>query len=266
MNLLKDVFTASDISLKGKTALITGASSGIGLATAAWLAQDGVNLILVSRRKDRLESLKKEILDLFPSIKIKILAADISSKNFISDLESLNALDVDILINNAGLAKGKDFVFNLKDEDLNEMVQTNITSLIRITSAVSKKMVQKGSGHIINLGSIAGHYTYEGGSVYCASKFAVRAFSEALRQELHDKNVKVSLISPGMVKTEFSLVRFNGDNKLADSVYKDVDTLSAADIARLILKALKEPNHVNWFEVIVLPTVQAPVTYKVKRN
>ena len=266
MSLLDGVFSVPEISLKGKLALVTGASSGIGLATAAWLAREGTNLILVARRKEKLELLKKELLDSFPSIDINIIAADVSSGEFISLLERLNALNVDILINNAGLASGKDHVTEMKDEDLTEMVQTNVTSLIRLSSAVSKKMVQKGSGHIINLGSIAGHYTYEGGSVYCATKFAVRAFSETLRQELHDKNVRVSLISPGMVKTDFSLVRFKGDNKLAESVYEGVDCLSASDIARLILKTLKEPFHVNWNEVVILPTVQSPVSYKVKRN
>ncbi len=266
MGLLDGVFSVSEVSLKGKLALITGASSGIGLATAAWLAREGANLILVARRNDKLEALKNEILDLFPTVDIKLIVADISKGNFVSLLENSNALNVDILINNAGLASGKDYVINMKDEDLTEMIQTNVTSLIRISSAVSKKMVQNGTGHIINLGSIAGHYTYEGGSIYCATKFAVRAFSESLRQELHDKNVRVSLVSPGMVKTDFSLVRFKGDSKLADSVYQGVDCLTAADIARLILKTLKEPIHVNWNEVVILPTVQCPVSYKVKRK
>lgn len=266
MGLLDGVFSVPEVILKGKLALITGASSGIGLATAAWLAREGADLILVARRNDKLESLKKEILDLFPTVDIKLIVADISKGNFVSLLENSNALNVDILINNAGLASGKDYVIDMKDEDLTEMVQTNVISLIRLSSAVSKKMVQNGSGHIINLGSIAGHYTYEGGSIYCATKFAVRAFSESLRQELHDKNVRVSLVSPGMVKTDFSLVRFKGDSKLADSVYQGVDCLTAADIARLILKTLKEPIHVNWNEVVILPTVQCPVSYKVKRK
>lgn len=266
MSLLEGVFSRSEISLKGKLALVTGASSGIGLATAAWLAREGANLILVARRREKLELLKKEIIESFPTIDIKLVAADVSNSNFISVLENLNALNVDILINNAGLARGKDFVIDIKEEDLTEMMQTNVTSLIRLSSVVSKKMVQKGSGHIVNLGSIAGHYTYEGGSIYCATKFAVRAFSEALRQELHDKNVRVSLISPGMVKTDFSLVRFKGDNELADSIYHGVDCLTAPDIARLILKTLKEPTHVNWNEIVILPTVQCPVSYKVKRN
>lgn len=266
MSLLEGVFSVPEISLQGKLAMVTGASSGIGLATAAWLAREGANLILVARRKEKLELLKKEILNSFPTVDIKLIAADVSSRDFVSLLENLNALNVDILINNAGLASGKDFVSDIKEEDLTAMVETNVTALIRLSSAVSKKMIQKGSGHIINLGSIAGHYTYEGGSIYCATKFAVRAFSEALRQELHDKNVRVSLVSPGMVRTDFSLVRFKGDRKLAESVYQNVDCLTAADIARLILKTLKEPSHVNWNEVVILPTVQSPVSYKVKRS
>jgi len=266
MSLLKNIFSDSDISLNGKLALVTGASSGIGLATAAWLAREGVNLILLARRKERLELLKNEILIQFPHIQVNIIVADICDKNIISILEKNNALNVDILINNAGLASGKDPVTDIKEEDIVSMIETNVTSLVRVTSAISKKMVTNGSGHIINLGSIAGHYTYEGGSVYCASKFAVRAFTESLRQELHDKNVRVSLISPGMVKTDFSLVRFKGNEKLADSIYEGVDCLTATDIARLIIKTLKEPSHVNWNEVVILPTVQCPVSYKVKRT
>jgi 3-hydroxy acid dehydrogenase / malonic semialdehyde reductase len=266
MSLLDNFFSVPEVSLKGKLALVTGASSGIGLATTAWLAREKVNLILVARRKEKLELLKKEILELFPTVEVKLIVSDVSSSNFISLLENSKALNVDILINNAGLASGKDYVTEMKDEDLNDMIQTNVTSLIRLTSAVSKKMVQNGSGHIVNLGSIAGHYTYEGGSIYCATKFAVRAFTETLRQELHDKNVRVSLISPGMVKTDFSLVRFKGDSKLADSVYQGVECLTAEDIARLIIKTLKEPVHVNWNEVVILPTVQSPVSYKIKRN
>lgn len=265
MSLLKNVFSDAEISLKGKLALVTGASSGIGLTTAAWLAREGANLILVARRLEKLEQLKNDILTQFPNITVKIIAIDICDNKIIDVLNKENVLDVDILINNAGLASGKDHVVDIKEEDVLSMINTNVTSLIRISSAVSKKMVQKSSGHIINLGSIAGHYTYEGGSVYCATKFAVRAFSETLRQELHDKNVRVSLISPGMVKTDFSLVRFKGDEKLANSVYQGVDCLTATDIARLIIKTLKEPSHVNWNEVVILPTAQSPVTYKVKR-
>ena len=266
MTLLEGVFDEKEISLKGKSALVTGASSGIGLATAAWLAREGVNLILVARRKEKLDLLKNELLEKFPTIKIKIIPADVCKQNILTTLEKSNALYVDILINNAGLASGKDPVTDMKEEDLTEMIETNITSLFRISTAISRNMVERGSGHIVNLGSIAGHYTYEGGSVYCATKFAVRAFTESLRQELHDKNVRVSLISPGMVKTDFSLVRFKGDSKMADSVYHGVDCLTSTDIARLILKTLKEPSHVNWNEVVILPTVQSPVSYKVKRN
>ena len=266
MSLLEGVFSVPEISLKGKSALVTGASSGIGLATAAWLARAGTNLILLARRKQKLETLKNELLSMFPSIEIKLIDADVTNDNIISILEKSNALNVDILINNAGLASGKDTVTDIKDEDINAMLDINVKALIRITSAVAKNMVQNGLGHIVNLGSVAGYYTYPGGSVYCASKFAVRAFSESLRQELYDKNVRVTLISPGMVKTEFSLVRFKGDSNLADSVYNGVECLQAPDIARLILKTLQEPSHVNWNEVMITPTIQAPVSLKVMRK
>jgi 3-hydroxy acid dehydrogenase/malonic semialdehyde reductase len=146
------------------------------------------------------------------------------------------------------------------------MVDTNIKCAFKLSAAVAKKMVQKGSGHIIHLGSIAGNHTYEGGSIYCATKFAVRAFSQTMRQELYDKNVRVSLISPGIVKTEFSLVRFKGDQEKADKVYEGLECLQASDIAGIIVKTLTEPPHVNLDEVVVLPTVQAPGTNKTKRN
>ncbi|APJ03344.1 SDR family NAD(P)-dependent oxidoreductase [Silvanigrella aquatica] len=266
MSLLEGIFEDNEISLKDKVALVTGASSGIGLATAAWLAREGAHLILLARRKEKLEILKQELVKQFASVKIKIIAENICNPNILKILEQEQSLNIDILINNAGLASGRDSVIDLKDEDLIEMMETNVTSLFRLTAAVARNMVEKGSGHIVNLGSIAGHYTYEGGSVYCASKFAVRAFTESLRQEMHDKNVRVSLVSPGMVKTDFSLVRFKGDSKMAEGVYHGVDSLTSADVARLIIKTLKEPAHVNWNEVVILPTVQSPVTYKVKRN
>jgi NADP-dependent 3-hydroxy acid dehydrogenase YdfG len=268
MTLLDNVFSknSNELSLKNKTALITGASAGIGLATSAWLAREGVHLILVARRGEKLEELKKELSVKFPTIQIKTIALDLTKKGFIDELKSQNAFDVDIFINNAGLALGKNMIVDLIEEDIDKMIETNVTSSFKLASAVAKNMVQKGSGHIINLGSIAGHYPYEGGSVYCATKFAVRAFTQSLRQEMHDKNVRVSLVSPGIVKTDFSVVRFKGDVEKAAQVYEGMECLEASDIARVILKILKEPVHVNLDEVIVLPTVQAPVSNRVKKT
>ncbi|WP_186649126.1 SDR family NAD(P)-dependent oxidoreductase [Fluviispira vulneris] len=263
---LNDIFLSNETKLKNKTALVTGASSGIGLATAAWLAREGVHLNLVARRRDKLTELKNEILDLYPDLRINLIPLDLMQKDFLSVLENENALDVDIFINNAGLARGRDNVSELNFTDLEEMIETNVTVAFKLASVVSRKMLKRSGGHIVNLGSIAGHYSYTGGSVYCATKFAVRAFSEALRQEFHDKNIRVSLVSPGMVKTDFSLVRFHGDNEKSQAVYDGVKALNSTDIARVILQTLKEPEHVNIDEIIVLPLVQAPVSYKVKRE
>lgn len=267
MTLLNDILNApSELSLKNKTALITGASAGIGLATAALLAREGANLILVARRQEKLDELKTELKTHFPNVKVTSYALDLTHQVSLEELRKNNACDVDILINNAGLARGRSTVPELLMEDIDEMIETNVTAAIKLASVVSQKMCAKGSGHIVNLGSVAGHYTYEGGSVYCATKFAIRAFTEALRQEMHTKNVRVSLISPGMVNTEFSLVRFKGDAERADAVYANTTALQAIDIARTIIKTLKEPQHVNFDEVIVLPTMQSPVSYKVARH
>jgi 3-hydroxy acid dehydrogenase/malonic semialdehyde reductase len=255
----------NEINLSKKTALITGASSGIGLATSVYLAKEGVNLILVARREKQLIQLQKEIKSAFPLVRVDILAIDLRAKNFIEELHRFDSLNVDIFINNAGLARSRDSVANLNFEDIDEMIDTNIKAAFKLASLVSKQMVKNGHGHIVNLGSIAGHHTYEGGSVYCATKFAIRAFSQAMRQELYNKNVRVTLVSPGMVNTEFSLVRFKGDKEKAENVYKGVDCLQASDIARVIVKALKEPKHVNLDEIVVMPVVQSPVTYQVHK-
>lgn len=268
MSMLEDVFSEknNELVLKNKTALVTGASAGIGLATSAWLAREGVNLILVARRKEKLEALKAELSVKFPTISVKIIAIDVTQKDVVHELERQNAFDVDIFINNAGLALERNAVIDLVENDIDTMIQTNVTAAFKLASAAAKKMVHQGSGHIVNLGSIAGYHAYEGGSVYCATKFAVRAFTQSLRQEMHDKNVRVSLVSPGIVKTEFSMVRFKGDLKRAEQVYEGIECLQPSDIARVILNALKEPWHVNLDEIVVLPTVQAPVSNKVKKR
>ena len=267
MELLNHIFEDSeDISLQGKTAVITGASSGIGLATAAWLAREGVHLILIARRIEKLEQLKKELNDLFPTVKIKTLQVDLESHDFLKTLEKENVFNTDIFINNAGLALTREHMNTINESDIDAMINTNVTALFKLTAAVSKKMIENAKGHIINIASIAGHYSYAGGAVYCATKSAVRAFSTALRQELNENNVRVSVISPGMVQTDFSLVRFKGDKAAAEKVYEGVDCLQAKDIARVILKTLKEPQHVNLDEIVILPTVQAPVSLKVFRS
>ncbi|MES2615957.1 MAG: SDR family NAD(P)-dependent oxidoreductase [Bdellovibrionota bacterium] len=259
-------YKKNEISLEKKTALITGASSGIGLATSVYLAREGVNLILVARREQQLVQLKHELAIAFPHVRVNVLALNLAQKNITEQLKQFDSLNVDIFINNAGLARTRDFVPDLQEEDIDEVVDINIKAAFKISAAVAKSMVKNGSGHIVHLGSIAAHHTYEGGSVYCATKFALRAFSQTMRQELFDKNVRVSFISPGLVQTEFSEVRFKGDKEKADKIYEGVDCLRAPDIARVIVKALKEPSHVNLDEIVILPTVQSPVTYKMKRG
>lgn len=263
-----DVFStkSEEISLANKTALVTGASAGIGLATCAWLAKEGVNLIMVARRHARLEAIKQELLAKFPNVTISIYAADITEKADIEKLKQKNAFHVDIFINNAGLALGRSPVADLIETDIDDMINTNVTAAFKLASYVAKYMADKRSGHIVNLGSISSYYTYDGGSVYCATKFAVRAFTCALRQEMFDKNVRVSLVSPGIVKTDFSLVRYKGDIKKANQVYDGIECLQPSDIARVILKTLKEPEHVTLDEVLVMPTVQAPVSSKIYKK
>jgi 3-hydroxy acid dehydrogenase/malonic semialdehyde reductase len=255
-----------EISLKKKTALVTGASSGIGLATAVYLAQEGMNLILVARRERQLLQLQQELKENFPKIRIDVLAIDLVHRSLIVEMTKYKAIDVDVFINNAGLSLSKDFLTDTHEVDIEEMVETNILAAFKLSSVIAKNMVKNGSGHIVHIGSIAGHHPYEGGAVYCATKSALKSFSQAMRQELYDKNVRVSLVSPGIVKTDFSLVRFKGDAEKANQVYEGLECLEAPDIARVIVQILKEPKHVNLDEVIMLPTVQAPVSNKTKRK
>ena len=267
-NLIQTILAQekSALNLEKKTALITGASSGIGLATSVYLAKENVNLILVARREERLIQLQQELKETFPKIRVNILALDLKQKNIISELNKFNALNVDIFINNAGLAITRDFVVDALEEDMDEMIDTNVRAAFKISAAVAKKMVENGHGHIIHLGSVAGLHTYEGGGVYCATKSALRAFSQTMRQELYNKNVRVSLISPGIVHTELSLVRFKGNKDEANKVYEGLKCLQPADIARTIINTLKEPTHVNLDEIVILPTAQAPGTNKTHRS
>ena len=254
----------SQESLQGKTALITGASAGIGQSTAFFLASQGANLNLVARRTEKLESLSKAILEENPNIKVDYLSMDINSPDCIGALQSKGFFESDIFINNAGLAIGKDFVGELKTEDIDKVLTTNLTSSIKLVNEVVKKMKVKQFGDVVNICSIAAHEAYAGGSIYCASKFGLRAYSDSLRKETHGQNIRVINISPGMVETEFSQVRFN-DVEKAKAVYAGMTPLTADDIAYQILNALKSPRHVNIDEVIILATDQGSAT-TVKRK
>jgi NADP-dependent 3-hydroxy acid dehydrogenase YdfG len=237
--------------------LITGATSGIGEATARLCLKNGHSLILTGRRENRLLALQAE----FGAQRCQIACFDIRNQSelskFVGDFGT-SLQDLDVLINNAGLAKGVEKVQEAKLSDWQEMIDTNVSSVLAITHAILPFMVARKKGHIVNLGSVAGRWTYPGGAVYCASKFAIRAFSEGLRLDLLGKNIRVTNIEPGMVNTEFSLVRM-GTQEKADAVYQDMVPLTANDIAETIVWTLERPKHVNIQELVIYPTDQAAV-------
>jgi NADP-dependent 3-hydroxy acid dehydrogenase YdfG len=243
-----------------KWALITGASAGIGEATAWQLARQGFSLFLLARRKDRLEMLQKKI-EKELSVKVIIAAVDICDagsveafvKNHITELKNL-----DVLVNNAGLAKGNAKLQDGQLSDWESMIETNVTGLLRLTRAVLPTFVANKRGHVVNLGSVAGRWVYAGGAVYCATKFAVRALSEGMRLDLMGTGVRVTNIEPGMVQTEFSLVRFE-DQAKADQVYAGMKPLTAEDIAETIGWVVGRPAHVNIQELVIFPTDQASI-------
>ena len=240
-----------------KTALITGATSGIGMETARLLAVNNYRLILTGRRKDRLGSLKQELMQSCP---VYLLNFDIrSQKEIKTALENLPVewRAIDVLINNAGLAAGYDPVAEADIADWEAMIDTNVKGLLYISKEVSKWMIERKSGHIINISSIAGKEVYPMGSVYCATKHAVSAISKTMRIELLPHQIKVSMISPGAVETEFSLVRFKGDEEKASQVYKGFTPLHAKDIAESIYFVLSRPAHVNIDDLLIMPSAQA---------
>ncbi|HAZ00616.1 MAG TPA: NAD(P)-dependent oxidoreductase [Marinilabiliales bacterium] len=241
-----------------KIALITGATSGIGLETARVLAQNNYNLILTGRRKDRLEQVKKEIESDCPA-QVLILNFDIRDKAEVKNAyESLPSdwKQIDVLINNAGLAAGLAPVDSADMNDWEQMIDTNIKGLLYMSQTVSPGMIERKSGHIVNISSVARKEVYPNGSVYCGTKHAVAAISRTMRIELLPSGVKVSTVSPGAVDTEFSLVRFKGDRQRADKVYDGFTPLYAKDIADTIWFVLSRPSHVNIDDILVMPTAQ----------
>ena len=243
--------------IKGKTVLITGASSGIGYASAIALAKLGANLILFARRIDRLDELKEKLENDF-AIKVHTSALDVTHGKQVGIV--FNCLpsemqQIDILINNAGLAQGLDSLQNSVLDDIDRMVDTNIRGFIRILKASLPRMTR--GGHVINLGSISGNVAYANAAVYCATKHAVHAISRSLREELLESGIKVSEIMPGAVNTEFSAVRFHNDKERADQVYTGMQPLVAEDVADLIAYCANLPTHVNLAETLILPTAQS---------
>jgi NADP-dependent 3-hydroxy acid dehydrogenase YdfG len=245
-----------------RVALITGATSGIGKATALLLARNDFDLIITGRRKDLLKQVRSKIESETTSkvmdscFDIRIHSEVLKAMNEIPD----NWKKVDVLVNNAGLAAGLDRIQEGNLNDWEQMIDTNIKGLLYISREISRWMISNGSGHIINIGSIAGKEVYEKGNVYCATKFAVEALTRGMRIDLVQHNIKVTCIAPGMVETEFSLVRFKGDSKRAEKVYEGVTPLYAEDIAEAVLFTVTRPPHVNIDEILIMPTAQASAT------
>lgn len=250
-------------SIAGKTALVTGSSSGIGKATACGLATAGCNLVLVARREDKLLELKSEIADRCPGVSVTVIAGDVNDEALYQKLKTARVPEtVDILIANAGLAVGKDLVADADMNDWNAMMTANCMGAFRLINLCLPGIIKRGGGHIVATGSIAGLESYEGGSVYCASKHALHAFMKALRYETYSKNVRVTVLAPGLVGegTEFSEVRFKGDASKAQATYENVQELRASDCAAQILWAVRQPPHVNVDFLEVLPTAQGGAT------
>ncbi|MBZ9730266.1 SDR family NAD(P)-dependent oxidoreductase [Salegentibacter sp. JZCK2] len=240
-----------------KTAFITGASSGIGKATARALSREGINLILCGRREERLIELKKE---LSKRVAVYTLCFDVSKKEEV--FEKINSLpekfsEIDILINNAGNAHGLDPIQDGNIEDWDTMLDINVKGLLYVSKAIFPKMINQGAGHIINIGSTAGKEVYPNGNVYCASKYAVDALNQAMRLDLNKHGIKVGAVNPGLTQTEFSEVRFKGDTEKAKGVYEDFTPLRPEDIADIIRFVVTRPYHVNIADLVVMPTAQA---------
>lgn len=257
------IFVHSITTIMKRQALITGATSGIGRATALRLAKLGFEIIATGRRAERLADLKKEIEAL--GAKCTVLCFDVREQAACTaQLEPLTR--VDVLVNNAGLAAGLEHIDRGDTTDWDAMIDTNVKGLLYVTRIISQKMIAAGGGHIINIGSIAGTEPYENGAVYCASKHAVHAISQAMRADLLSYGIKVSEIRPGMVETEFSLVRFHGDTSRADKVYNGVTPLSGDDVAQTIEWMLQLPAHVNVNDIVLMPTQQAGAYYTYKKQ
>jgi serine 3-dehydrogenase len=249
-------------SLKGKIVFVTGASSGIGRSCARVFAREGAAVLMAARRADRLMDLAQSLAKEYGA-RAHGFALDVRKQPEVE--RALAGLPedwkaIDILVNNAGLSRGLDKFQEGLISDWDEMIDTNIKGLAYVSRAVLPGMVARGRGHIVNIGSIAGHEIYPAGNMYCASKFAVTALTRGLRLDLNGTNVRVSAVDPGMVETEFSEVRFHGDKERAAKVYKGFAPLSPDDVAEAVLFCTSRPPHVNISEVIIMPTDQASTT------
>lgn len=252
-----------------KTVLITGATSGIGEATARAFASEGFAVIITGRRAERLQQLKAELRQEY-NAEVCVASFDVRDEAMCNAaLEALpeRFADIDILVNNAGLAAGLEHLNEGSSNDWNAMIDTNVKGLLYISRAVANRMIQGGKrGHIVNIGSTAGTQVYENGNVYCATKHAVHALSQGMRIDFLRHGIRVTEIRPGMVETEFSVVRFHGDKNRADNVYKGLKPLAGEDVAEAIVWATTQPDHVHINEIVLTPTAQADSFYSVREQ
>lgn len=249
-------------------AFITGATAGIGKATAELFAKNGYNIIITGRRKERLNEFSSEIRSKY---KVDVLCLNFDVRKLNEVETAVNSIPdnwkkINVLVNNAGLAVGLNPIQEGVVDDWERMIDTNIKGLLYITRTLAPIMIQNGYGHIVNIGSIAGKEVYANGNVYCATKHAVDALNKAMRIDMLPHNIKVTGIHPGMVETEFSIVRYKGDVERANNVYKGLQPLTAEDIAETIYWAASRPAHVNISDVIITPTVQANATNTIRKN
>jgi NADP-dependent 3-hydroxy acid dehydrogenase YdfG len=247
------------MSLKGKIVFITGASAGIGAATALAFAVEGARLLLAARRAGKLAEVATGALERGAEA-VHTISLDVRDRQAVQ--KAIAALPpewakIDILVNNAGLSRGLEKLYQGSVEDWEEMIDTNVKGLLYVTRAVVPGMVERGRGHVVNLGSTAGELTYPGGAVYCATKSAERAINDGLRQDLLGTPIRVTTVDPGMVETDFSLVRFHDDQQRAAKVYQGVHALTPEDVAEVIVWAANRPEHVNIARVLLTPVQQA---------
>ncbi|MCA9726193.1 MAG: SDR family oxidoreductase [Candidatus Eisenbacteria bacterium] len=255
-------------TLRDRIAFITGASSGIGRECARELARTGARLLLCARRKDRLDQLAQELHEEHGT-DVHTFVLDVRDRHAVD--QAISALpeawrSIEILVNNAGLSRGLASIPDGEIEDWEEMIDTNVKGLLYVTRAVTPGMVARDRGHIVNVGSIAGREVYRGGGVYCATKWSVRALTQALRMDLHGTAIRVTTVDPGLVETEFSTVRFHGDEARAAAVYRGTRPLTPKDVAEVVAFCATRPAHVTLAEVVVLATDQATATLVNRRT
>jgi len=255
-------------SLREQVVFVTGASSGIGAACARVFAREGARLLLAARRGERLEAMERDLRDAGAAGVYRVVL-DVRERERV--FETVNGLPeewkaIEVLVNNAGLSRGLDKLHEGDTQDWEEMIDTNVKGLLYVDRAVVPLMVDRGRGTVVHIGSVAGRQLYPGGNVYCASKHAVRAITEGLRIDLLGTGVRVTSIDPGLVETEFSVVRFHGDAERASGVYNGMTPLTGADVADVVLFAATRPPHVDIAEVLLLPTDQAGSTYVYRRE